>query len=703
MTLTDFDNPSIYELYNSAKKLLSLHDRMDNRQLRKDNVKSQKLHLSSHQRDDQFGHNNVLDLLSPLSVEYTSSQFMNQSQGTGVNNGSNNTSVPMKGQNNNNSNNNRKSMVNSILDITPASMNDYSPPSNGFGSSQVLSQPSVQPSQNQQPQPTKANAQMEYKMKREPSTVISPVQINRQSLTPTPNSNPTPNSYDSFSSPNSNNPSVNSVGSTGNANSNIVKPKRNSIKPIPKSNLTSSLSQQRNQSSTPTPLISSNGSISTSSNFNNSDKQPCECHNCHTLKTPLWRKDPDGNTLCNACGLFLKLHGSTRPLSLKTDVIKKRSSRRSVSSKGSNALPETLSSSQNNFNSPGSLNSNFNSFNSNSFHSNFSSPGEINDQSDNNSVASNWYGNGVGKNVNTPGSTGSTGAPTPINPPSGNVSNSNGTGNLLPRKNVLILPKPSNNDSKSIPIPNRNPGSTPNSPASPFTNEYNQSFKRKKSDLSISRKQSLSNSPYQFSNSNSFNNRKSVGSLSKRNSFVNSSNSFSNSANNNTNNNGVGSNLTISNMDLFNQNLKNPSYFDRPSSVGQFQSPTSSLPNQYKQSSRASTPGLTHTPTQTQNQSQPQLQRSRSQSQAQSLSHFQLQQLYYQQQQQQQKNRSNVETSSVNSHSSFGSISQQQNSYINEPPIPLDTHIPFDNHTDSRTFLSQDDIPQDLDWLKFEI
>jgi GATA-binding protein len=54
-----------------------------------------------------------------------------------------------------------------------------------------------------------------------------------------------------------------------------------------------------------------------------------ECFNCQTQKTPLWRRDPNGNTLCNACGLFQKLHGTMRPLSLKTDVIKKRNSRRS--------------------------------------------------------------------------------------------------------------------------------------------------------------------------------------------------------------------------------------------------------------------------------------------------------------------------------------------------------------------------------------
>lgn len=49
-----------------------------------------------------------------------------------------------------------------------------------------------------------------------------------------------------------------------------------------------------------------------------------QCYNCFTKNTPLWRRDPAGNPLCNACGLFLKLHGVVRPLSLKTDVIKKR-------------------------------------------------------------------------------------------------------------------------------------------------------------------------------------------------------------------------------------------------------------------------------------------------------------------------------------------------------------------------------------------
>ncbi|CAO3682320.1 unnamed protein product [Rhizopus stolonifer] len=48
------------------------------------------------------------------------------------------------------------------------------------------------------------------------------------------------------------------------------------------------------------------------------------CSNCSTNKTPLWRRDDEGAPLCNACGLYLKLHHERRPLSMKTDIIKKR-------------------------------------------------------------------------------------------------------------------------------------------------------------------------------------------------------------------------------------------------------------------------------------------------------------------------------------------------------------------------------------------
>ncbi|KAJ1662523.1 GATA type transcriptional activator of nitrogen-regulated proteins [Coemansia sp. RSA 1646] len=41
------------------------------------------------------------------------------------------------------------------------------------------------------------------------------------------------------------------------------------------------------------------------------------CINCGTTKTPLWRRDPRNQPICNACGLYLKSYGKMRPLSLK--------------------------------------------------------------------------------------------------------------------------------------------------------------------------------------------------------------------------------------------------------------------------------------------------------------------------------------------------------------------------------------------------
>ncbi|KAJ3724449.1 hypothetical protein C8R42DRAFT_661829 [Lentinula raphanica] len=77
-------------------------------------------------------------------------------------------------------------------------------------------------------------------------------------------------------------------------------------------------------------------------------ENPTLCTNCRTTNTPLWRRDPEGQPLCNACGLFYKLHGVVRPLSLKTDVIKKRnraSGTPSSATRKSNAgLPKLASS-----------------------------------------------------------------------------------------------------------------------------------------------------------------------------------------------------------------------------------------------------------------------------------------------------------------------------------------------------------------------
>lgn len=89
--------------------------------------------------------------------------------------------------------------------------------------------------------------------------------------------------------------------------------------------------QARPQSSPNSPPESGYSSVAPSrpgspggSKTDDNNGVPTTCTNCFTQTTPLWRRNPEGHPLCNACGLFLKLHGVVRPLSLKTDVIKKR-------------------------------------------------------------------------------------------------------------------------------------------------------------------------------------------------------------------------------------------------------------------------------------------------------------------------------------------------------------------------------------------
>ncbi|CAO3609550.1 unnamed protein product [Cunninghamella blakesleeana] len=42
-----------------------------------------------------------------------------------------------------------------------------------------------------------------------------------------------------------------------------------------------------------------------------------KCSNCETTTTPLWRRNENGETICNACGLYYKLHNVHRPIAMK--------------------------------------------------------------------------------------------------------------------------------------------------------------------------------------------------------------------------------------------------------------------------------------------------------------------------------------------------------------------------------------------------
>ncbi|XP_065573196.1 transcription factor GATA-3-like isoform X2 [Artemia franciscana] len=71
------------------------------------------------------------------------------------------------------------------------------------------------------------------------------------------------------------------------------------------------------------------------------------CANCKTTMTTLWRRNPNGEPVCNACGLYFKLHNVNRPLTMKKEGIQTRNrklSSKSKKKKGCLGLPEMLGS-----------------------------------------------------------------------------------------------------------------------------------------------------------------------------------------------------------------------------------------------------------------------------------------------------------------------------------------------------------------------
>ncbi|XP_028853574.1 endothelial transcription factor GATA-2a isoform X1 [Denticeps clupeoides] len=59
------------------------------------------------------------------------------------------------------------------------------------------------------------------------------------------------------------------------------------------------------------------------------------CANCQTTTTTLWRRNGNGDPVCNACGLYYKLHNVNRPLTMKKEGIQTRNRKMSSKSKRS--------------------------------------------------------------------------------------------------------------------------------------------------------------------------------------------------------------------------------------------------------------------------------------------------------------------------------------------------------------------------------
>lgn len=56
------------------------------------------------------------------------------------------------------------------------------------------------------------------------------------------------------------------------------------------------------------------------------------CTNCQTNTTSLWRRNHTGAPVCNACGLYYKMHGHQRPANMRKDSVLQR--KRKVKSQG---------------------------------------------------------------------------------------------------------------------------------------------------------------------------------------------------------------------------------------------------------------------------------------------------------------------------------------------------------------------------------
>ncbi|ONH71748.1 Nitrogen regulatory protein GLN3 [Pichia kudriavzevii] len=359
------DSPSIWEIYDSAKKIIPLYDRMQNRATRRESLSIQGNRTSSHTEmkatDDLstlfeapgFMYNNPsdilsVDLLSPLSSSpgnfslprgvsaVSSGGKQTAAVGEAIEKSANNS---VKADKYNDSGNNACSLRQGNAIITPTSSED-SPSSNLVRKQATSNRGDTKMELDENSLAFTDFVGMEYdelldidiigelqKIQDEENRKATQCKLSPStSLVDTP---PTSSTRDSPRSLDRGQVSINPLDIKIKPNTAICTNRQDTIscsstlvKPISAPQPNKLQTEARSKISSSVPAKDTAKTLTT-------------CNNCGTSKTPLWRKDPNGNILCNACGLFLKLHGTMRPLSLKTDVIKKRNSKRqSLSAQG---------------------------------------------------------------------------------------------------------------------------------------------------------------------------------------------------------------------------------------------------------------------------------------------------------------------------------------------------------------------------------
>ncbi|VEU21463.1 DEKNAAC102397 [Brettanomyces naardenensis] len=371
---------SIWDIYSNAKKLLPLYPRMENRTLRQESENIQRQRYgggrSGSVDTDIVMEDADLALLTPLSNSVISSsptysktsQIGSRSQHGSISKnvkGGSNTNLNNNNNNNSGNNNNGNGSM-----ITPLSTSSESPNSviNGTASAGITtSSTSISTSRTagagrtETGDSSRKNSASEKKKSDifMDMSVADFLEFKNDSAFTSGLDFDILKELDRISSKQENNKfafkpkefNVKSAPSVSSSNQNVLSSKgTDNLTPVitddhlafqsqgisPRSTLRNYSSSQEQEQEQEQPKLShshqednSKDSTVSASAPTKTDSRPMpKCSNCGTTKTPLWRKDSQGNTLCNACGLFQKLHGTMRPLSLKTDVIKKRNSKR---------------------------------------------------------------------------------------------------------------------------------------------------------------------------------------------------------------------------------------------------------------------------------------------------------------------------------------------------------------------------------------